>query len=296
MNADLIELRLADGRRLAYAEYGARAGKPLLLMHGTPGGRLQAQILDQAARDADVRLIAADRPGMGRSDPDRNLGFLSYTEDIRQLLDHLDLPRIAIAAISGGGGFALACAHVLRGRVSQLVLVSAAVPVPREWRKGTALQGRALGWLALHMPRIAEALMRLVFPRRLDAKTVERIARSMPPADQRVMRIPAVRDAFLGESTRDMLRQGFSAFVHEMALTLHEAPLGFDLREIGVPVQLIHGLADVNVPAGVARYAAAQIPGAQLELIADAAHLFILESPERLFQRIQNPTIGPGIR
>ncbi|WP_020650673.1 alpha/beta fold hydrolase [Solimonas variicoloris] len=288
MTADRIELRLADGRRLAYAEYGAPAGKPMLLMHGTPGGRLQARTLDQAAGDAGVRLIAADRPGMGHSDPVANLSYLRYATDVRQLLDHLGLPRITIAAISGGGGFALACAYALRERVSQLLLVSAAMPAPRQARKGTAWQAFVLGWLAVHRPRLAQTLMRLLFPRRLDAKTVDRMMRSMPAPDQRVMRIPAVQEAFLGEPTHDMLRQGFAALVHELAL--HEGPLGFELRELDVPVHLLHGLADVNVPVGVARYAAAQIPGATLELIDDAAHLFILESPERLFRLVQAPT------
>ena len=31
---------LADGRRLAYAEYGDAEGKPMLLFHGLPGSRL----------------------------------------------------------------------------------------------------------------------------------------------------------------------------------------------------------------------------------------------------------------
>ncbi|MFA5939737.1 MAG: alpha/beta hydrolase [Sinimarinibacterium sp.] len=294
MNTSLLELRLTDGRKMAYAEYGLRSGKPLLMLHGTPGGRLQAQIFDQAARDSGVRVIATDRPGMGRSDPVPHLTYLGYADDIRQLLEHLALPRAAMAAISGGGGFALACAHALRGRVSQLVLVCAAVPVPRESRAGLSVQNRLLGWLCRHQPRLAEALMRLAFPRRLDAAAVTRIARSMPPADRRVMQIPAVRDAFLGESTRDMLRQGFAAIVHEMRL--HEGTLGFDLGEIDVPVDLLHGLYDSNVPPGVARYVAAQIPGARLDLIANAAHLFILETPERLFRLIQAPTPGAGAR
>lgn len=287
----LIELRLADGRRLAYAEYGARSGKPLLLMHGTPGGRLQAQIFDAAARAAGVRLIAPDRPGFGHSDPAPGLSYLSYAEDVRQLLDHLGLQRAALAAISGGGGFALASAQRLRGRISQLLLVSAAVPVPREARAGLSLPNRLIGWFATHQPRIGELLMRLAFPRRLDEKVVERLAKGLPPADQRVMRIAGVREVFLGESTRDMLRQGFAATVHEMAL--NGQPLGFDLARIDVPVHLLHGRDDVNVPVGVARHVAAHIPGAQLDLIDDAAHLFILETPERLFRLVQDPTSEP---
>jgi pimeloyl-ACP methyl ester carboxylesterase len=33
-------LRLSDGRRLGYAEYGDPEGEPIMLFHGTPGSRL----------------------------------------------------------------------------------------------------------------------------------------------------------------------------------------------------------------------------------------------------------------
>src|ERR1700729_3973976 len=32
-------VRLADGRLLGFGEYGTRGGKPVLLFHGSPGGR-----------------------------------------------------------------------------------------------------------------------------------------------------------------------------------------------------------------------------------------------------------------
>ena len=35
-------IRLADGRRLAFAEYGDPEGEPAMLFHGLPGSRLVA--------------------------------------------------------------------------------------------------------------------------------------------------------------------------------------------------------------------------------------------------------------
>jgi len=63
-------VRLGDGRRLAYAEYGDPHGTPSLYFHGTPGSRLEAGMLDDAARREGVRLIGIDRPGYGYSDRD----------------------------------------------------------------------------------------------------------------------------------------------------------------------------------------------------------------------------------
>src|SRR5204862_7693615 len=61
-------IRLPDGRALAYAERGDLDGRPVFYFHGMPGSRLFIPDPD-AARDEHVRVIAADLPGMGRSDP-----------------------------------------------------------------------------------------------------------------------------------------------------------------------------------------------------------------------------------
>lgn len=56
-------LRLGDGRRLGYAQYGRPDGQPVFYFHGHPGSRLEARLADQAAAAAGVRVIAVDRPG-----------------------------------------------------------------------------------------------------------------------------------------------------------------------------------------------------------------------------------------
>ena len=51
-------LRLPDGRRLAYAEYGDPAGRPLIYNHGLLSSRFEAAFADGAARRLGLRLIA----------------------------------------------------------------------------------------------------------------------------------------------------------------------------------------------------------------------------------------------
>jgi pimeloyl-ACP methyl ester carboxylesterase len=63
--ADLT-LDLPSGRTLAYAEWGDPAGEPVLLLHRSPGSRLFDPGPDATAG---VRLITADRPGFGGTDP-----------------------------------------------------------------------------------------------------------------------------------------------------------------------------------------------------------------------------------
>jgi pimeloyl-ACP methyl ester carboxylesterase len=75
-------LRLADGRRLGYAEYGARAGAPVMFFHGTPGSRRVARWAGAVARRRGIRLIAPDRPGFGLSDFQRGRTLGAWPADV----------------------------------------------------------------------------------------------------------------------------------------------------------------------------------------------------------------------
>ncbi|MGH8241077.1 MAG: alpha/beta fold hydrolase [Steroidobacteraceae bacterium] len=275
---------LQDGRRIAFAEYGVSNGRPLVVLHGTPGNRTQARALDAAARRASIRIIAPDRPGCGYSDPRADLTFASYADDVRQLLDHLGVSRTAVAGISGGGAFALACAQLLPNRVSKAILVCGMAPVPAKWRKGTPLQNRLLFWLAAHWPSLAATLMQRAYVGDPSSPALRRTISMMPAADRRVLEREDARELLFGEASRDSLRQGPAAAIRELALFAR--PLDFSLRDIAVPVCVIHGDADMNVPLGVAQYLVAQIPGATLNVIPGAGHLFLFESPELLLERV----------
>ena len=61
-------MTLTDGRTLAYCEWGDPTGHPVVLMHGAPGSRLLCPD-EEATAASGVRLLTADRPGYGGSDP-----------------------------------------------------------------------------------------------------------------------------------------------------------------------------------------------------------------------------------
>lgn len=62
-------IQLPGSRRLAFCEYGDQQGAPVFYFHGTPGSRLEAQLGARMARKYRIRILAPDRPGIGRSDP-----------------------------------------------------------------------------------------------------------------------------------------------------------------------------------------------------------------------------------
>ena len=80
------EVWLADGRALAYAEWGPSNGRPLLHFHGIPDGRFSWGS-GPACEDRGIRLIAIDRPGVGGSDPKPGRSVADWAADVKELED-----------------------------------------------------------------------------------------------------------------------------------------------------------------------------------------------------------------
>jgi pimeloyl-ACP methyl ester carboxylesterase len=81
-------IRLSDGRRLAYAEWGEPEGRCVFLLHGTPHSRLFCP--DEAVTvSSGVRLVTVDRPGVGGSEVLPRRTFGDWPADLLQLADAL---------------------------------------------------------------------------------------------------------------------------------------------------------------------------------------------------------------
>ena len=59
---------LRSGRKLEVQEYGDPAGHPVLFFHGLIGSHHQASYVAEQARREGLRIIAPNRPGVGRSE------------------------------------------------------------------------------------------------------------------------------------------------------------------------------------------------------------------------------------
>lgn len=119
---------LPDGRRLAFDDRGDPDGVPVLYVHGTPDSRLARHPDDSLAAAAGVRLLAADRPGIGASDAHRDATPTSVAGDLAVLLDQLGIERAAVVSWSTGAIHALAFAGVHPDRCRRVVLAAPLVP------------------------------------------------------------------------------------------------------------------------------------------------------------------------
>ncbi|MGD2073646.1 MAG: alpha/beta hydrolase [Gammaproteobacteria bacterium] len=259
-----------------------RRGRPVLYFHGLPGSRREALLVDPPARKAGARLIAAERPGYGRStfQPRRRLN--DWPCDIEQLADALKLERFAVLGVSGGGPYALACARALPDRVTSAGVVCGLGPLTDR-----ALRG-SMRWLprtALYLAEKAPLLLDAVYGQPLTWLTragsslpLRLLAYRLGEPDRSVMLRPDTLAALM-QSLREAFRQGPGG-AREDARILG-GQWGFRLHDIRTRVHLWHGDADIIVPPLHARYLDASLPRSQLALVAGEGH-FSLPIKHRL--------------
>lgn len=251
---------------LHWHEFGDPAGTPVLHFHGTPGSGREASALDAAARAAGVRLIAPDRPGMGRSPhvPGRRLAH--WPAEVLALLEELGTERVGVLAWSGGGPYALACLARIPGRLTGVALLAPAgllprVPwanrlLPRLYLPAAAVVARARDW----GPTAARAQYRL-------RRARHRLA-APPPAP-----LAPSAAAVLASSWREAFRQGAAGPVRD-ELVINEdwsALLPPARRAPDVPVRIWHGGRDRTVPHRHSRRLARALD-APLEEVRDGDH------------------------
>lgn len=127
----------SSGKYLAWNEYGDPNGKPVFYYHGWPSSRFQARLAHHLARKKNLRLIAMDRPGIGKSSlmPGRNLS--DWPPLIAAFADHLGLEKFGQIGVSGGGPYVLACAAKIPERLTRSAVLAGMVPLPLT-RAGTS--------------------------------------------------------------------------------------------------------------------------------------------------------------
>jgi pimeloyl-ACP methyl ester carboxylesterase len=108
---------LPGGDRISYVDIGPMTGRPVLYLHGTPGARLMAAGLEDAAGELGLRVLAPDRSGCGGSTFHRDQ-VRDYARFIARFADARGIAEFGVIGVSGGGRCAWACAPELGARVS----------------------------------------------------------------------------------------------------------------------------------------------------------------------------------
>ncbi len=269
----------ADGRRISFESWGDTEGRPVMLMHGTPGSRLGPRPRASQLYKQNIHLIAFDRPGYGGSDRLPGRRVADVATDAAAVADELGIDRFAVVGRSGGGPHALAVAALLPKRATRAAVLVGLAPFDAEgldWFAGMAgsnvrdysAASRSEAVVSRNLTPQAESIR--ADPGRLFA----RLDPDMPQPDRQVVTNLAIR-TMLMDNFAEALRESPDGWVDDVVAL--SRPWGFDPADIAVPVLLWHGERDVFVPVSHTRWLRDRIPGARAVVHPGAAHFGSLE-------------------
>ncbi len=266
-----------DGRVLAVEDAGDPAGSPVLVHNGTPMSRhlYGPNVADAAERG--LRLISYDRPGYGGSTPQPGRAVADCAADVRAICAELEIGRLAMWGLSGGGPRVLACAALLPDLVTAAAALASFAPYGADgldWFD--CIQAADAYRLALTDPDAVRAGLDEARKAVLDM-TASSLAKEwapvLPPADTAVLTGELAE--FTIRTQHEALAAGSQGWWDDSYGLIN--PWGFELADIAVPVLLLHGRQDTFVPFAHGQWLATHIPGVEARLLDDDGHLTLQE-------------------
>jgi pimeloyl-ACP methyl ester carboxylesterase len=290
-------IHVARRRVLGFAEYGDADGRLVLWHHGTPGARRQIPLAARrAAERLGLRLVCVERPGVGDSTDHRYRCIRDWAQDAAAVADHLGHEDLAVVGLSGGGPYALACAHELPDRVAVVGLVGGVCPVvganAAPGASVVSLAARFRGVLDPLRLVLGTALWLVVQPLTPLAHPAYRLYSSrMPEGDRKVFADPDIEAMFIDDFVHAS-RSQFGAVVHDAAL--FGRPWGFDLADIETPVYWWHGDADNIVPLAHADHSVALLRSCELAVRPTESHLGGFAAADLVLETLTSAWKSPG--
>jgi pimeloyl-ACP methyl ester carboxylesterase len=272
-------IRLPDGRALSFAEWGDPEGRPVFFFHGMPGSRTFVPDPEAAAGEH-VRLISADRPGMGRSDPQPGHATGDWPADVVALADVLGLDRFGVVGWSAGTCYVFACAALIPDRLTAAAGTTSAAAMRYLFDQDEEIREQLIDDEEREILEILQEQGREAAERRLADEAADwvrgigehpeqMIEGDDDPGDEWFLE-DADRRAAFAESFREAVRQGAGAMAPQFVAQV--APWGFRLEDIATPVHVWAGANDRITPPERMRLVAERIPAVTFTMWDDVGH------------------------
>ena len=245
MRAELLTI---GGLQLHVVSTLDKGGTPLLIFNGIGAN---AALLEPFMTALPSATITFDIPGNGQSPP-RLLPrrFAGWADLATQLLDHFDVPRAHVMGLSWGGALAQEFALRHAARTGRLVLAATSTG-------------------QLMIPANPLVLSLMATPWRYVSKTFFRnVAGMLYGGDFRH------NPARVEQHARYMTAPSMLAYLGQL-YSMSGWTSVFRLHRLQAPTLILAGADDPLIPPLNARYMAAAIPNAQLQMF-DCGHMFLL--------------------
>jgi pimeloyl-ACP methyl ester carboxylesterase len=257
---------------LAWIEVGAPDGRPVVFLHGWPSSRLMGRVWAATAARRGWRVLAPDRPGIGRSPRRDGWSFTAWPPVLERFLDERGLVRCPIIGLSGGGPYALASGVLRPDRITAVAVISGAPPlddrrdhalIMAEFRVLAAVERRAAGLVRAGF-RVAGPVLA-----RFDVPLIRNLMRVFGRQPDEAFMASRASDTTLSAGIEGW-RQGGLGVVDEGQLYLH--PWGFEPEAMTRPTAFWHGTKDPFFHWSLARQLADRVPGAAFHEVAGEGH------------------------
>ena len=240
---------ISDGLRLRYLDTGD--GDSIILVHGL-GERIEGWKFQIDEFSKHFRVLALDLRGFGESEiPAEFTGAEDFARDIFNLMEHVGIEKAHLLGLSMGGIACLAFYKLYPEKVKSLILADTTAYFPEEFRGALSERLRLMDEMG--MEGIAAAIAELSIHR---------------------------DDPELKKLVRDIIAKNDLNFYRKVTVELARADYRDLLPNIRVPTLVIVGEYDVTTPPELSRYMADRIPGAELRIVKNSAHLAKLENSD----------------
>lgn len=271
-----------DGRRVHVHVSGN--GPDLILIHGA-SGNLRDFTFDLVGRlEADFRVIAFDRPGMGYSDDlgEATVSPIMQADALRAAAEKLGVRQPIIVGHSYGGAVALAWALRAPGDVAGLVLLAGAT---HPWEGGLGplytLAGSRVG---------QHTVVPLITAFATDAQAASVADGIFAPQSA-----PPGYTAHVGTGLA-MRRDQFTTNVQQVnGLKPYLERMAPEYPKLTMPIEIIHGTADTTVGLAIhSARLAAEVDSANLTTLEGIGHMPHHTNPDAVVAAIRRAAQRAG--
>ena len=244
-------------------------GRPVILIHGWPLDHQMWEFQIPALVQSGHRVIAYDRRGFGKSSkPWDGYDYDTLSEDLKLLIEQLDLHEVTLVGFSMGGGEVVRYLNRYGSdRISKAVLLAATTPSMKS------------------SPANPNGVDQSVFDEMLEALEKDRFA-FMTDFSKHFFGITMMNKPVSTEMLNHYASIAYSSSPQAMvecAKAFSQTMFETDVASVSVPTLIIHGESDKTVPiAGTAERTAALIPGSRFIRYGDAPHGFFYTEREKL--------------
>jgi len=268
--ADIKILQTSHGP-VEYLDAGM--GEAVLSLHGAMGGYDQSDLLARIIGPPNYRYICLSRPGYLGTPLSAGKTPEQQADLYAEVLDLLDIKKVSVMAISGGGPSTIHFALRHPDRCRGLILASTT---------GGKTEGKVpfRFKMMIFMSRWPGIMNKM--KQKVELNLDKSLAHSI--SDPEILE-RTLKDAEIMAFFKELTLAGFNRMHERIPGTMNDAKTAntrtYPLKDISVPTLVIHGTHDPLVPFEKhGKRLAEEIPGAQLVLAEGGEHVNDLHAPQ----------------